>query len=53
MDAMVEGTSTPDRVAGSPGALIARLLAGAWRLSPPPLDLTADELTRIAPLLFK
>src|SRR5262245_16244524 len=37
----------------SPGALIARLLTGAWRASPPPLDLTADELARIAPLLFK
>jgi hypothetical protein len=41
------------RAAPSPGALIARLLAGAWRASPPPLDLTADDLARIAPLLFK
>ena len=50
---MAEGTRTPDLMAGSPGALIARLLTGAWRPSPPALDLTVDELTRIAPLLFK
>jgi hypothetical protein len=37
----------------SPGALIARLLAGAWRAVPPPLALSADELAAIAPLLFK
>ena len=50
---MAEGTPAPDPVAGSPGALIARLLTGAWRPSPPALDLTVDELARIAPLLFK
>jgi Uncharacterised nucleotidyltransferase len=63
-----EGSGEPDRIAWpgmaertwargpaaqAPGALIARLLAGAWRAPPPPLDLTADELARIAPLLFK
>jgi hypothetical protein len=53
MDAMAEGTPTPDLVDGAPGTLIARLLTGAWRQSPPPLDLTVDELAWIAPLLFK
>jgi Uncharacterised nucleotidyltransferase len=36
-----------------PGALIARLLAGAWRAAPPPPDLTANELEAVAPLLHK
>jgi hypothetical protein len=50
---MAEPTWARGRATRSPGALIARLLTDAWRPSPPPLDLTADELDRIAPLLFK
>lgn len=46
-------TRTPGPAIRSPGTLIARLFSGAWRPSPPPLDLTVDELGRIAPLLFK
>jgi Uncharacterised nucleotidyltransferase len=30
---------------------LSRILAGAWRESPPPLDLSADELEALAPLL--
>jgi hypothetical protein len=34
------------------GALIATFLAGAWRPDPPPLDLSAEVVERIAPLLL-
>ncbi|HKP86122.1 MAG TPA: nucleotidyltransferase family protein [Blastocatellia bacterium] len=34
------------------GELIARALAGAWRASPPPIDISTDELEKVAPLLF-
>ncbi len=35
------------------GGVIARVLAGAWRPVPPPLDLASDELAAIAPLLVR
>jgi Uncharacterised nucleotidyltransferase len=34
------------------GELIARALAGAWRSSPPPLDISTEELEKIASLLL-
>ncbi|HEV7743782.1 MAG TPA: nucleotidyltransferase family protein [Pyrinomonadaceae bacterium] len=34
------------------GALVATFLQGAWRLDPPPLDLSAEVVERIAPLLL-
>lgn len=38
---------------GQPGALVARALAGAWRLSPPASQFSADDLAEIAPLLLR
>lgn len=35
------------------GGLIAAFLAGAWRLNPPPLDLSSQDLEKIAPLLLR
>src|SRR5919204_1182518 len=35
------------------GKLLARALTGAWRLSPPPLSLSARELAEITPLLLR
>jgi Uncharacterised nucleotidyltransferase len=35
------------------GGLIARVLAGAWRAEPPPLELAPDELTAVTPLLVR
>jgi hypothetical protein len=35
------------------GALIARVLAGAWRPVPPTLELTSEELAAITPLLVR
>lgn len=32
-------------------ALVAGILSGAWRASPPPCDLTPDEIDRVTPLL--
>ncbi len=40
-----EGPTTPR------GSLVAAVLAGAWRSSPPPLASTAEELAQAAPLL--
>lgn len=37
----------------STGWLIARALTGSWLESPPPCELSPDELARIAPLLIK
>jgi hypothetical protein len=37
----------------SPGSLVAEMLRGSWRLSPPPLELTATQLKEITPLLQK
>src|SRR5262245_51690821 len=37
---------------GGRGRLIANVLAGAWRRSPPPLDLSAEALIEITPLLL-
>jgi hypothetical protein len=34
------------------GSLIAAILTRSWRQSPPPLEISAEELTRIAPLLL-
>ena len=34
------------------GELVARVLTGAWRLLPPPLDLSTEELATITPLLL-
>jgi len=36
-----------------PGALVAAVLAGAWRCPPPPPEITAQELKAIAPLLLE
>jgi Uncharacterised nucleotidyltransferase len=36
---------------GARGRLIARILSRAWRATPPPPDLTADELEVVAPTL--
>jgi len=35
------------------GTLVARILQGAWRQSPPPTDLSIDELNTVAPLLLR
>lgn len=35
----------------SNAALVVRILAGAWRNSPPPCDMTAEEIARVTPLL--
>jgi hypothetical protein len=35
------------------GKLVATVLSGAWRRSPPPLELSADQLNEVAPLLLK
>jgi hypothetical protein len=35
-----------------PGELVASVLKGAWRRSPPPLDISAEELETVAPLLL-
>jgi hypothetical protein len=37
----------------STGELIAEILSAAWRSDPPPSDISADNLERIAPLLLK
>jgi hypothetical protein len=37
----------------SPGRLVAEMLRGSWRLSPPSLELTASQLKEITPLLQK
>src|SRR5215212_4352464 len=43
--------NSPER--NSKGELIAEALSGAWRNdSPPPLEISSDELERIAPLLL-
>jgi hypothetical protein len=36
----------------SDGRLVAEMLTGSWRRSPPPLERTASDLERIAPLLL-
>ena len=36
----------------SPGSLIAKVLKGSWRRSHPPLEISAEELDQIAPLLL-
>lgn len=43
----------PSYHARQPGALVARTLAGAWRLSPPAPRFSADDLAEIAPLLLQ
>src|SRR5215216_6732889 len=43
--------NSPER--NSKGELIAEALSGAWRSDPPPLEISSDELERIAPLLLK
>ena len=40
------------RVRRSLGRTVARVLAGAWRESPPPVDFSAGELTEVLPLLL-
>jgi hypothetical protein len=35
------------------GGLVARFLAGAWRLKPPAFDLSSHDLEKIAPLLLR
>jgi hypothetical protein len=35
------------------GAVVARILAGAWRASPPPVDFSEEELVRVLPLLLR
>ena len=39
--------------ADSLGRLVATTLYGAWRRSPPPLELSAEQLNAVAPLLLK
>jgi hypothetical protein len=36
----------------SPGSLIAKVLDGSWRRSHPPLEISAEELDQVAPLLL-
>jgi len=51
---MARGGSGRTPVRGRPrAALVAQVLAGAWRETPPPLDVSADELARVAPLLHR
>lgn len=38
---------------GSAGRLIAKVLAGSWRAKSPPLDISAEELAQVAPLLLE
>jgi Uncharacterised nucleotidyltransferase len=40
------------RIQRSLGQRVARVLAGAWRESPPPVDFSADELNEVVPLLL-
>ncbi|MGA9772816.1 MAG: nucleotidyltransferase family protein [Blastocatellia bacterium] len=42
----------PDIRVKSPGSLIAMVLNGSWRRSHPPLEISAEELDKIAPLLL-
>ncbi|HEV7843659.1 MAG TPA: nucleotidyltransferase family protein, partial [Pyrinomonadaceae bacterium] len=37
----------------SPGCLVAEMLRGSWRMSPPPLEFTSSQLKEITPLLQK
>ena len=37
---------------GSAGRLVAKVLAGSWRVEPPPPDISAEELSLVAPLLL-
>jgi hypothetical protein len=37
----------------STGSLVAKVLTGSWRIHPPPLDISAEELSRVAPLLLE
>ncbi len=39
--------------ANLPGKLVATALSGAWRRTPPPFELAADELNEVAPLLLR
>ncbi|HJQ67367.1 MAG TPA: nucleotidyltransferase family protein [Blastocatellia bacterium] len=38
---------------GSAGSLVAKVLAGSWRIHPPPLEISPEELARVAPLLLE
>jgi len=40
------------RIKRSPGPLVARVLAGAWREVPPAVDFSADDLAATVPLLL-
>jgi hypothetical protein len=40
------------RVRRSLGQLVARVLVGAWRAAPPPVDFSADDLIEVVPLLL-
>lgn len=42
----------PERRAKSTGLLIAQILTQSWRESPPPLESSAEDLTRVASLLL-
>ncbi len=42
-----------ESIAQSNGQLLAAMLAGCWRLAPPPLDCSAAELEEVAPLLIR
>lgn len=37
---------------GSAGSLVAKVLAGSWRVQPPQLNISPEELARVAPLLL-
>ena len=45
--------SRPDLNTGHKGKLVASVLAGAWRRSPPPLSISPTTLAEITPLLLR
>jgi hypothetical protein len=52
---MFSRKATPGAVREEPrrGAQAASVLAGAWRVTPPPLDLSAEALAEVVPLLLE
>jgi hypothetical protein len=44
---------SPPRTAHERGHLVARILRGAWRPTPPPLDFSAEQLASLAPILHR
>ena len=52
-DLNLQSNKTSAQPSSSAGRLIARALAGSWLSSPPPCELSDEELKTIAPLLMK